>query len=223
MAGLFKRKPESERQQALIEATLDCIVEKGIQATTVREVAARAGVTNGLIRHHFKTKGNLIAAAYRSTIELITSTTIAVLRAQQGSPQQRLIKFVEASLGGEAAEYRVFSLWATFVCQARVDPLIAAVRKETNLNLLLATEPLIAEVLEAEHRYVPAETLKDLTILVHAAIDGLWIEKCLKDTNDHRDDFIALGIKAIDSLLKIDLQSISFNAQILPLPNYSEE
>lgn len=79
MSSLFKRAPENERRRELIEATLESISEVGIQATTVRAVAARAGVTNGLIRHHFENKANLIIEAYRRTMELITASSMEIL------------------------------------------------------------------------------------------------------------------------------------------------
>ena len=53
MTASFRRAPDFDRRTDMIEATLDCIADLGIQATTVRAVAARAGVSNGLIRHHF--------------------------------------------------------------------------------------------------------------------------------------------------------------------------
>ena len=56
MTASFRRAPDFDRRTDMIEATLDCIADLGIQATTVRAVAARAGVSNGLIRHHFTSK-----------------------------------------------------------------------------------------------------------------------------------------------------------------------
>lgn len=50
--------PDFDRQADMIETTLDCIADLGIQATTVRAVVARAGISNGLIRHHFGSKEN---------------------------------------------------------------------------------------------------------------------------------------------------------------------
>jgi AcrR family transcriptional regulator len=48
----YSRATEAERREDLIAATLDCIADVGIQGATVRQIAARAGVTGGLIRHY---------------------------------------------------------------------------------------------------------------------------------------------------------------------------
>ena len=99
---------------------MDCIVELGIQGTSVRAVAAKAGVSNGLIRHHFASKENLIVEAYRRTIAIITGPPLAVA-SEPGAPAQQLRRFVVASVSGPVAEPRILSLWATFISQVHIN------------------------------------------------------------------------------------------------------
>jgi AcrR family transcriptional regulator len=47
----------------LLDATLDCLVERGFAATTVAEIQDRAGVARGTLLHHFPTKVELLVAA----------------------------------------------------------------------------------------------------------------------------------------------------------------
>ena len=46
----YRREPEEARREALIEAALELVAVGGPQAATVRAIAARAGVTPGLVR-----------------------------------------------------------------------------------------------------------------------------------------------------------------------------
>ncbi|WP_421578689.1 TetR family transcriptional regulator C-terminal domain-containing protein [Shinella sp. M31] len=197
--------PDSGKQRDLIEATLECIAELGIQGTSVRAVAAKAGVSNGLIRHHFDAKANLILAAYRRTIALITTNSMRELNATEGTPHARLRRFIVATLDTPASNARLLSLWATFVSQSRVDPQIAAIREESYLALRRATEPLIAAVFAAEGRRLSAQEVETTTITVHAMLDGLWIEAGLSQSPDGLDRLIALGIHSIEKLLDIRL------------------
>ena len=205
MSSLFKRAPEIERRRELIEATLECISELGIQATTVRAVAARAGVTNGLIRHHFENKANLIIEAYRRTMELITASSMEILESGLGTPHQRLLKFIKATLEDQASDYRMLSLWATFISQNRVDPMITAVRNESYANLRQATEPLLAEVFAAEGRLFTPLEIERAAICVHAILDGLWIEACLDQPRENTDTFVKLATEMIEKILDIKL------------------
>lgn len=197
--------PDSGKQRDLIEATLECIAELGIQGTSVRAVAAKAGVSNGLIRHHFDAKANLILAAYRRTIALITTNSMRELNATEGTPHARLRRFIVATLDTPASNARLLSLWATFVSQSRVDPQIAAIREESYLALRRATEPLIAAVFAAEGRRLSVEEVETTTITVHAMLDGLWIEAGLSQSPDGLERLIALGIHSIEKLLDIRL------------------
>lgn len=46
-----------------MEATVECLVERGWAGTTTVLVAERAGVSRGAQLHHFRTRGELVAAA----------------------------------------------------------------------------------------------------------------------------------------------------------------
>lgn len=60
-------EPKQDRSRAtrqrLLEATIDCLAEKGWAAATVAVVAERAGVSRGAAQHHFPTREDLITAA----------------------------------------------------------------------------------------------------------------------------------------------------------------
>jgi AcrR family transcriptional regulator len=61
------RRNQAERsaatRQALLDATLECLVEDGYANTTTARVAERAGLSRGAHLHHFQTRDTLLAAA----------------------------------------------------------------------------------------------------------------------------------------------------------------
>lgn len=204
MTASFRRAPDFDRRADMIESTLDCIADLGIQATTVRAVAAHAGVSNGLIRHHFASKNNLIVAAYRRTIEMMTAPGLEVLDSD-GTPHERLARFIAASLGGAVGSPRMLSLWATFIAQVQHDPELAAEHRAGYLAYRRATETLIAEVLAAEGRAAEEPERERLGIAFNALMDGLWIEGCLSPEEIHENLRIDIGLRAVERLLGITL------------------
>ena len=56
-----------------MEATVDCLVERGWAGTTTVLVAERAGVSRGAQLHHFRTRGELVAAA----VEYVGARSVA--------------------------------------------------------------------------------------------------------------------------------------------------
>src|SRR5258708_6476254 len=60
-------EPKQDRSRAtrqrLLEATIDCLADKGWASATVSVVAERAGMSRGAAQHHFPTREDLITAA----------------------------------------------------------------------------------------------------------------------------------------------------------------
>ena len=63
----FRRRKE-DRPQEITDAALAAFAEKGYAATRVDEVAARAGVSKGLVYLYFKTKEEMFKAVVRSFV-----------------------------------------------------------------------------------------------------------------------------------------------------------
>ncbi len=64
-------KRTEEIKERIIRATLEVMQESGgeVAQITTREIAQKAGVGNGLINYHFKTKENLITICVQRVIE----------------------------------------------------------------------------------------------------------------------------------------------------------
>ncbi|UIJ95518.1 TetR/AcrR family transcriptional regulator (plasmid) [Sinorhizobium meliloti] len=139
----FYRAPEGERRQELIEATLDCISEFGLKGATVRQIAVRAGVTAGLVRHYFESKDQMVAEAYRAVIASLTEKAKNV----EGDPATRLKDFIAINLTEPVADSRSISLWAAFISQVRVDPVLAEIHRDGYLAFRNALQELLSDFL----------------------------------------------------------------------------
>ena len=65
------RKPAptgADRRQLILEAALDVFAEQGFEGATTKEIAARAGVTHGLIYFYFASKEDLFQATFEHTL-----------------------------------------------------------------------------------------------------------------------------------------------------------
>jgi AcrR family transcriptional regulator len=60
--------PGADRRQLILEAALDVFAEQGFEGATSKEIAARAGVTHGLIYFYFTSKEELFQAAFEHTL-----------------------------------------------------------------------------------------------------------------------------------------------------------
>ncbi|MFI9451198.1 TetR/AcrR family transcriptional regulator [Amycolatopsis sp. NPDC052450] len=83
--GRTHRTQAERREQtrtALLDATIDCLVDLGYARTSVQEICARAGVSKGAVQHHFSAKAELMAAAVEHLTEKLRgrlATSISAL------------------------------------------------------------------------------------------------------------------------------------------------
>lgn len=63
MSVLTRRElQKQERRNQLIDTALALFAEKGVESTTIKDIAERAGVAQGLVYHYFDSKDDLLWA-----------------------------------------------------------------------------------------------------------------------------------------------------------------
>jgi AcrR family transcriptional regulator len=96
--GRRSRRTQAQRRAttraALLDATIDCLVEEGYSGTTTTRVVERAGLSRGAQVHHFPTKSQLVAEAVRH----LARRRAAELLAEAASLPTRGQRRVEAVL-----------------------------------------------------------------------------------------------------------------------------
>jgi AcrR family transcriptional regulator len=82
-----ERLSENERRRQLLEAACALGLEQGLAAVTARNIAARAGLSAGLVFFHFGDKEGLLSAMVDYLIDTITTATaLSVERLRDGGP-----------------------------------------------------------------------------------------------------------------------------------------
>src|SRR5438309_10842310 len=82
----FHRETPAVRREALVEATLRCLKQHGHEGVSVRRISAAAGVSIGLINHHFPSKTGLVAEAYETLAMSLQELIACQAAAGSGSP-----------------------------------------------------------------------------------------------------------------------------------------
>lgn len=200
----FRRESAQTRKKALILATLDLVAENGVRGATVREIAERANVTQGLIRHYFSTKEELILAAYEHHMTEMTDQIAAV--AEGGSARERLSAFVRASLQPPSTDPRAVALWAGFLSKVQHDPEMLEIHERTYAYFRDHLQTLIdAALREAGRPALPAR-LRQLAIAGNALIDGLWLEGGALPDAFADGELALIGQQGLGAIIGISLE-----------------
>jgi TetR/AcrR family transcriptional repressor of bet genes len=170
----FRREPPVARREALVEATLVCLRRFGHEGMSVRQISAQAGVSAGLINHHFPSITTLVAAAYDS---LATSLLHSIRRQAHDvskTPRERLRRFFEASFAPDLLDPGLFNTWLVFWSMVSHDAEMRAVHDRTYGAYRATLESLLGQLRLDDD--IPAFKLRPAAIGLSALMDGLWIE-----------------------------------------------
>ena len=199
----FTREPPEQRKEALITATLTLMAEAGPAAATVRAIADKAGISQGMIRHYFSTKEELIVAAYEHHMQAMTEAT-AAQGSQTGAAADRLENFVIASLTPPVVDPSAMALWAGFIHMIRRDPAMRDTHKRTYYNFRDRLEALIGAALREAGQIAPPAKVRRHAIACNAVIDGLWLEGgALPDAFDE-GELAEIGLTSIAAIIGLE-------------------
>ena len=122
----FRRATPAVRREALVEATLRCLKQYGHEGVSVRRISAAAGVSIGLINHHFPSKSGLVAVAYETLALSLQDSIRAQADNKAVSPRDRLSGFFRASFAPELLDPQLFNVWLVFWSMVAHSPEIRA-------------------------------------------------------------------------------------------------
>jgi AcrR family transcriptional regulator len=207
----YRRASEETRRADLIAATQELVAEGGSEAATVRAIAARAGVTPGLIRHYFQTKDELTRAAYVSLMDGMTAKGSDALEGVGALPEERLAAFVSASLRPPVVDVGSVVLWAGYMHKVRVDPDLRAAHE----TAYLAYRNILQSLIAALPREVTDAQLRADAIACNALIDGLWLEGSILSHTFAPGEIVTIGLRSVGAILGVDLVA---HSAMLPDP-----
>lgn len=186
----FRRESPDARREELIAATLACLSRFGHEGVSVRRISAEAGVSMGLITHHFAGIDALVAAAYESLAERLLSRSREPALAVAADPIESLHAFFSASFAPQALDPAIFRTWLVFWSLVPHSRELGAVRDRAYAQTRATLETLLTR-LRRMHG-VPAFRVAAAAIGLSALMDGLWVELSLNPSSFEPEQAIAL-------------------------------
>ncbi|MCY1446360.1 HTH-type transcriptional regulator BetI [compost metagenome] len=173
----FSRLEPEQRKALLIEATLVCLKRHGFQGASIRKICAEAGVSVGLISHHYSGKDELVAEAYRAITGRVMQLLREAIAGAAPDARARLSAFFRASFSAELLDPQLLEAWLAFWGAVKTAEAINQAHDHSY----------------GEYRAVLAQTLGQLAseegwqdfdadlaaISLSALLDGLWLESGL--------------------------------------------
>lgn len=196
------RVPQEERtramRQRLLDATVECLVERGWSGTSTTLVSERAGVSRGAQLHHFPSKSALVLAAVEHLSEVRGAELREAADALPAGPRR-----TRAVLGMLADHF------TSPVFTAALELWVAA---RTDAELHEAVGPLEQRIGRETHRYTVEllgvdESQPGVRELVQATLDlvrGLGLATTISDDTTRRGRILDEWARVLDDRINND-------------------
>lgn len=171
-APKYNRMTAAERSASLIQASLACLARGGILEFTIDNICNEAGVSRGLITHHFKSKDGLLVAVYREMYERLHSGL--------GTPspkKSRLLAIIDRLFAPEFFSREELNIWLALWSEIVNNPSLKREHRRQYSRYRNDLETAIAEVATARGLTVDVKSLAQMLI---ALVDGLGLERCIE-------------------------------------------
>ncbi|MBB5959454.1 AcrR family transcriptional regulator [Saccharothrix tamanrassetensis] len=184
-------------RRKLMEATVECLVELGWSGTTTTVVAERAGVSRGAQLHHFRTRGELVAAAVEHLgAESVLHLKERAARLNGDSPEERIPAVVELIADFYASDLftAALELWVA----ARTDAELKTVVVPLEVRLGRETHRLAVELLAADEAKPGVREAVQITLDL---VRGLALANQLTDDGKRRKRIVRHWAQMLEAAL----------------------
>ncbi|RKF16285.1 transcriptional regulator BetI [Roseovarius spongiae] len=155
------------RRAELSQAAFDALVQHGIRGATLERVAALAGVSKGVVLHHFRDKDALFEAVQRKTYTVLRECVTELLRHAE-TPHERLYAIIAGNFAEPVFQQEICHAWISLcsdVPHHRASQRIqTAVHARMRSNLMSALRPLL-----------PEPEARRVAFQLRTVMDGIWL------------------------------------------------
>ncbi|MGV9668470.1 TetR/AcrR family transcriptional regulator [Nocardia niigatensis] len=195
MADRRTRRTQAERtaqtRRAVLDATIDALVEVGFRAVTTTDVAHRARVSIGALLHHFPTKSDLLCAAVAHSFDRDVEEYREVMPAPDPSADQVDIAI---ELLWSMYERPTYTAWRELWTAARTDAELAAAVVDIDRKVMAAIERGYAEMFPAEDDSRGAPVVLHL---LFALFDGLALSRSIPGYEPYPTAAVLAAVKSL--------------------------
>jgi TetR/AcrR family transcriptional repressor of bet genes len=186
-----QKASEEARRAQILSAAYDVAATGGLSSLTVRGVAAKAGLSTGLVLFHFHAKEQLVNALLDHVLATTTVLRVTEDVLQIPVPLDRLLVLLEREMNRLSSEPRRIRLFFDFWMKGFSHPLIKSKMQAELDRYREAFRPIAEQVLAAEPARFSHVSPEGLSAVAVSFIKGCAVQSMIDPDNFDIDDFLA--------------------------------
>jgi len=177
-----KRRTASkqERQTQLIKATIRSIARHGLSMVTMAMVAKEAGLSQGIINLHFKSKDRLLEETLRYIVDEYRGSWQAALEKSMGAADAKLAALVAVDFDKQICKPNKLAVWFAFWGESRSRLTYRRIYAERGREYKEVLNGLCEEIIRQGLYDTRAQDIANGLMAIHT---GLWLDLLLSPTS----------------------------------------
>lgn len=177
--------PPEERRSQLILAAVRCIANRGLAETTIATVAQEAGLSQGIINLHFRTKERLLTETLRYLSDEYRNACAAAADAAGPSPAAGLQAMVDLDFHRDICTRNKLAVWFAFWGERKFRPTYRRICAARDKSYDDMARNLCARICEqGDYPEVESALVADG---LSALTDGLWLDLLVRPETMSRE------------------------------------
>jgi TetR/AcrR family transcriptional regulator, transcriptional repressor of bet genes len=185
LASQRRTAPPTVRREQLILATIRSVADRGLADTTIATVAQEAGLSQGIVNLHFRSKDGLLTETLRYLADEYRNACRDAAAAAERSPVEGLRAMVELDFRPRICARDKLAVWFAFWGERRFRPTYRRICAERDRSYDDMVRTTCAKICEAgDYPDVdPALVADGLSALT----DGLWLDLLVRPESMSRE------------------------------------
>jgi AcrR family transcriptional regulator len=167
----------------VVDSAITVIARDGLDALSIRRVAAEAGIAIGTVQHYYPTRAELLLAALQRTAD--RQRTRAMATPRSADLLSTLAGRLASLLPHDDASRQEAIVWVALAAAAARDALVGPHQRRIVAASIAGMATLLD--LATDHGELPSHTdTTDLAERIHAVVDGYLLHTAASGTNISR-------------------------------------
>lgn len=155
------------RRDELSRAAFEAVIQYGLRKTTLDKVGDIAGVSKGVVLHHFKDKSALLEAVFRRSNTLLSESVVELYRYAE-TPYERLWAIIVANFFETIFNRQVCQAWVSLISEVPHNGECQRVQIANN-------ERIRSNLMHELKHFLPEDEAKRVVRHLGVHIDGIWV------------------------------------------------
>jgi TetR/AcrR family transcriptional repressor of bet genes len=161
------RSIRSIRRSELSQAAFEAVIRYGLRGTTLEKVGEIAGVSKGVVLHHFKDKSALLEAVFRRSNSVLSMSLLRLYRHAE-TPHERFWAIAYANFSETIYNQEVCQAWVSLLAEVPHNAMCQRVQAANNSRIKSNLS------YELKH-FVAKKKVSEIANLLGILIDGIWV------------------------------------------------